>query len=63
MLLLHEKGDKRSNLKPWLAQLLIWGFFSSFETLLTAAFVIYPLHHRLDAAPRLTFPIATLPPP
>jgi len=35
--------------RPWLAQLLIWGFFSSFEKVVTAIVVILPLHRRLDA--------------
>jgi hypothetical protein len=34
--------------RPWLAQLCIWGFFSSFEKFLTAVFVILPLHTHLD---------------
>lgn len=52
--------------RPWLAQLLIWGFFSSFEKLLTAVFVIYPLHTHLDRfaaaleAPLLAFPATEL---
>ena len=52
--------------KPWLAQLLIWGFFSSFEKFLTAIFVIVPLHQRLDAfaawfeQPLLAFPASEL---
>jgi hypothetical protein len=35
--------------KPWLAQLLVWGFAASFEKVLTAIFVIVPLHRHLDA--------------
>ena len=35
--------------KPWLAQMLIWGFLSSFEKLITAVVVILPLHRHLDA--------------
>ena len=38
--------------KPWLAQLLIWGFFSSFEKFLTAILVILPLHTHLDGFAR-----------
>ena len=37
------------NWKPWLAQMLIWGFLSSFEKLITAIVVILPLHRHLDA--------------
>jgi hypothetical protein len=48
--------------RPWLAQLLIWGFFSSFEKFLTAVFVIYPLHSHLDGfAAWLETPFAGLP--
>jgi hypothetical protein len=36
--------------RPWLAQMLIWGFLSCFEKLLTAIFVILPLHPVLDGA-------------
>ena len=52
--------------RPWLAQLLIWGFFSSFEKVLTAIIVILPLHHRLDAfaawleRPMLSYPALEL---
>lgn len=35
--------------KPWLAQLLAWGFLSSVEKLLTAVLVIVPLHRHLDS--------------
>ena len=34
--------------KAWLAQLLVWGFLASAEKLVTAAFVIVPLHPYLD---------------
>lgn len=52
--------------RPWLAQMLIWGFFSSFEKFLTAVFVILPLHTHLDAfahsleAPLVSFPATEL---
>ena len=36
------------NWKPWLAQLLLWGFMASAEKVLTAAVVIFPLHGALD---------------
>ena len=48
--------------KPWLAQMLIWGFLSSFEKLITAVVVILPLHRHLDAfagwleTPLLSYP-------
>ena len=50
-LTLLRSGDYGSppNWKPWLAQLLVWGFAASFEKVLTAIFVILPLHTRLDA--------------
>lgn len=35
--------------KPWLAQLLVWGFLASGEKFLTGAFVILPLHSHLDS--------------
>jgi len=34
--------------KPWLAQLLVWGFISAGEKLLTGIVVILPLHSSLD---------------
>lgn len=34
--------------RPWLAQMLIWGFFASSEKGLTALVVIMPLHASLD---------------
>jgi len=34
--------------KPWLAQLLIWGFLASAEKGVTAVLVIVPLHSHLD---------------
>ena len=34
--------------KPWLAQLLLWGFMASAEKVLAAAVVIFPLHGALD---------------
>jgi len=48
--------------KPWLAQMLIWGFFSSAEKVLTAVVVILPLHRRLDRfAAWLERPFAAFP--
>jgi len=52
--------------KPWLAQLLIWGFFASGEKVLTAIVVIMPLHAHLDVfatyieQPLLDFPALEL---
>ena len=52
--------------KPWLAQLLIWGFFASGEKVLTAIVVIMPLHAHLDVfaayieQPLLDFPTLEL---
>ena len=52
--------------RPWLAQMLIWGFFSCFEKFLTAVFVIVPLHQHLDSfatwleAPFITYPATEL---
>jgi len=34
--------------KPWLAQMLVWGFMASAEKGLTALIVILPLHPHLD---------------
>lgn len=34
--------------RPWLAQLLIWGFISAIEKLITAIVVIVPFHDSLD---------------
>lgn len=54
------------NWKPWLAQLLIWGFLASFEKVITAALVILPLHSQLDRfaswleGPLLPYPTAEL---
>lgn len=49
-LYLLRSGDYGTppNWKPWLAQLLAWGFLASAEKLVTAAFVIIPLHPYLD---------------
>ena len=52
--------------KPWLAHLLIWGFFASGEKVLTAIVVIMPLHAHLDVfatyieQPLLDFPALEL---
>jgi hypothetical protein len=48
--------------RPWLAQMLIWGFVASGEKVLTAIFVIVPLHDSLDVvASRLEAPLAAHP--
>lgn len=36
------------NWRPWLAQLLIWGFLSAGEKFVVAVVVIIPVHSRLD---------------
>ena len=36
------------NWKPWIAQMLIWGFLASSEKILTAVVIIVPLHSSLD---------------
>jgi hypothetical protein len=35
--------------RPWLAQMLVWGFVASGEKVVTAFLVIIPLHDQLDA--------------
>uniref|UniRef100_A0A7S2CHU6 Transmembrane protein 110 n=1 Tax=Haptolina brevifila TaxID=156173 RepID=A0A7S2CHU6_9EUKA len=48
--------------RPWLAQLLIWGFLASAEKVLTAVVVIMPLHTHLDyVAYALEAPVADYP--
>ena len=42
-----EYGDPPS-WKPWLAQMLVWGFVASGEKVVTAFLVIIPLHAQLD---------------
>ena len=52
--------------RPWLAQMLIWGFFASGEKVLTAVVVILPLHSQLDGfaavieQPLLHYPMSEL---
>ena len=52
--------------RPWLAQMLVWGFFASGEKVLTAVVVIVPLHAPLDGlatsieAPMVAYPMAEL---
>jgi len=47
-LLRSGEYGKPPSWKPWLAQLLVWGFLASGEKLLTGVAVILPLHSYLD---------------
>jgi hypothetical protein len=48
--------------RAWLAQLLVWGFFSSLEKFITAIVVILPLHEHLDTfAAWIETPLAAYP--
>merc|ERR1711920_445683 len=42
-----EYGDP-AQMKPWIAQLLVWGFMASGEKFITGFLVILPLHWHLD---------------
>ena len=60
-----QYGDPPS-WKPWLAQMLVWGFVASGEKVVTALLVIIPLHGQLDGlaewieAPLRRYPNAEL---
>mmetsp|Transcript_15540 Transcript_15540/g.25943 ORF Transcript_15540/g.25943 Transcript_15540/m.25943 type:complete len:237 (-) Transcript_15540:145-855(-) len=61
-LLKSGEYGKPPSWKPWLAQLLVWGFISVAEKYLTAVVVILPLHSHLDlVASMMETPVARYP--
>jgi len=52
-LLRSGEYGKPPSWRPWLMQMLVWGFLASAEKAVTAVVVILPLHSRLDAVAQL----------